>query len=202
MTTLESVKEYLPIIDEEINTIKTVVESNFSSTNSPKIPPLCVFFSNENTRNVVASVSSDGEFEDVICRISEVMNLYPLTEAYAATISLSTTIELNDEMVPAVNIFVISFDKAWSITVPFNIVNDTIFWLNDDIHVTHVDDLDIDPLSREMVSMFYLYVNITDVHFTLPQLLSYLSTMDTAINFIDQDAPSFFDFSNGNLIQV
>lgn len=200
METLETVRDHLPLIDEEIAAVKSILESNYEDLDSPLISPLIVFYSSPEQRYCVVSTSSEGDFPDVICRISEALNIYPLISAYASVVSLNTNIELDGESTSAINTFVLNEFRAWSITIPYKISDRTIVWLNEQIQINKIDDLDLDDVSRDMVSMFYLYVNIEQVHFTLPDLLSYLSTMGTAINFMDNSVPSFFDMSEEGLI--
>ena len=201
MQTIESVQEVVTLIKEELSAVKTIVETNLSEINSTKIAPLIVFFTSPETRYIVASSSASGDFADVVCRISEVMNIYPLIDAHAAVISMNTNVEIDDDVVSAINTFVISYEQAWSITTPYEVYGNEVVWWNDKVNIELIDDLQLDDESRQMVSMFYMYVHVNDVHFTMSELLSYLSTMDTAINFIEDDAPPFFDMSNNELIQ-
>lgn len=201
MQTIELVKEVVPLIDEEIHAVKSIVEQNYVDFDSTKMSPLIVFFTAPEKRYIVVSTSDQGDFVDVVCRISEAMNIYPLIDAHSAVISMNTNVDIDGQTIPAINMFVISFAHAWSITIPYEIQNSEIVWLNDNINVSHIDDLELDDESRQMVSMFYIYVNVSNLHYNLPELLSYLSTMNNAINFIDNDAPPFFDMSNNEFLQ-
>lgn len=201
MENIESVKETVSLIEEELTAIKTIVESNFKETTFPKISPLVVFFTSPDKRYAVISTSSDGDFADTVCRISEVMNIYPLIKAHAAVISMNAIMEINSKSVSGINTFVISYEKAWSITMPYEISSNQIVWLEDQININSVEDLEFDDDSRQMISMFYTYVNVENLHFTLPELLSYLSKMNTAINFFDNHVPEFFDMSDNQFIE-
>jgi len=201
MQDIELVKEIIPLIDEEIHLVKTIIEQNHKDLGSTKTAPLLVFYTAPEKRHVAISTSEQGDFVDVVCRISEAMNIYPLIDAYSAIISMNFNVDIDGEKIPAINMFALSFTHAWSITIPYKIQNDEVFWLNDNINVSHIDDLELDDETRQMVSMFYVYVNVNNLHYTLPELLSYLSTIGAAVKFIDDDAPSFFDMSNGEFLQ-
>lgn len=201
MTIYERVTSIVSSIEQEVETFKSIVENNFEHEKDFSFSPVIVFFSDVDTRRVVVSVSNDGNQQDVFRRISEAFNLYPLLESHAAIIATVSTTTYEHQTNNVLNLFVVNYNYAWSIIVPFKNIDNNIHWLNDDIIVSPVDEIEVDDSYLDLLSMFYLYTHISNIPFTLEELLSYLSTRGAAVAFIDSDTPKFFDFSQNNFLQ-
>ena len=196
MSTYEALDHIIETIDEEIYTIKSVVESL-----EPDDPfaPLIVFYKDTSSRQAVVSVTPEGEFVDTVCRISEALHLYPCLSSHAAVIAISSKLSFEDDIYNAVNIFVISEENAWSIILPYTRNGSEVIWHSEHDQFNQIDEQDFDDQGKDMVSMFYMYVNTSSTHLTLSEVLSYLSTTSAAVNFMDQECPSYFDFSNNEM---
>lgn len=192
----EGPSELVSEISKEINIVKTVVEQMYSDNDI--YSPTVTFFSDSDTRQAIVSFYPSDKLSDTVITLSEIMHLYPVLKSHAAVIFMVNKVDIDEELKEALNIFVVSHDIAWYISIPFFFDGTDIYWASEDsIIITHVDDQDFDDLGKDMVTMLYLYSHMNSSHFTLSELLSYYSTKNVSFHLVDKnEIPAFYDFSH------
>ena len=189
-----------PIV-AEISVIKSVVES--STTRS--IDPLVIFFKDENVKTTLVGFSKLPSFEDNILRLSEIMHLYGALKSHCCIIAMPAKISRDNTIYDSVNLFLLSDDDAWTISLPYLTENNQVIWYDEFSEILKIDDADFDGTSKEMVSMFYFMTHLHNQAYTAPEIMSYLSLYNVTIHQFTESSDSgsveyvsYFDMSNQN----
>jgi hypothetical protein len=191
MSTIEELQEIVSDIKSDIGASKTVIEQI-----GEEIPTTIAMYSDVNTRNIVITVPRGETFNETLANISKALHLYVYTDSHACVISMRSTIVIEDNNYLCLTMYILSEDKAYILTIPYTRDTD-VTWYNELAEVTPVDDQEFDEQGKDMITMFYIFINnvMPQNIFTPEEILSYLSSTDAAVKILDDKTYSFFDFS-------
>lgn len=195
---LQNLENVCSNISSEIIVLKSLLESLHSHGNS--YLPMLTFFSDKDTRLFTVNTPAQQTFDDSLIRISEALHLYSAANCESVVISLNASIHKDDVQYSSLIVFLLSDSAAWQINLPYIIQSDnTFFWHNDLFEVNQIVEEDIhsiENLTKDMLTMFYVYTHIDHSPYTLSEVLSYLSTTGAMIVNHQNDIISFYDFSH------
>jgi len=194
---LKELEKVCSPISTEITLIKSVFESVFFS--QKKYQPMITFFSDSNTRYLTITIPSQETFNDSLTRISESLHLYSAINAHCATLSMTATLEKDGTTYNTLIIFLLSEEFAWQINLPYIITSDnSIVWQDDLFEINQIlqENINsIENLTRDMLTIFYVYTHIHPSPYSLSEVLSFLSTTGAVAALHTDQKVSFYDLS-------
>ena len=180
-------------INTEISILRSVVES--SATTNTIVDPLVIFFQDDDSRSVVIGFHKPNSLEDTIVRFSEVMHLYGAIDSSAAIVVMTAKMNNDNTIYETLNLFLLTENKGWVITLPYIIHNNIVTWYDDLSEIIDVDDTHYDGSMKEMISMLYFLTHVSNQAYTAPEILSYLSTTGATIHFCEGYKIGYYDMS-------
>lgn len=191
---LESVKNCIEEIENEVAIMKMVVESSVSKNHG--FVPMVVFYSSSTTKEFVVAPEAGNTFDSKMKSISEVLHLYSAAKSYAAIVSFNIKAEINDQTYDMINMYVLTASNAYVIQIPFLVDNNKVEWQNDMFSCTSIDELETDAIAKNVLTMFYHFTHIENPGFTVEELMSYLSFKGAEIAQMNSKY-KYIDFSMG-----
>jgi hypothetical protein len=167
-------------ISDEVAVIKTVVE-NVTSSGEP-FAPMLVFYSAPNVKEFVVAPQWGTTFEAKMRSIADTLQLFKATNSQSVIISFCTKAEYDSTMYQLLNIYVVSYDHAFAITLPYSVNdNNNVIWNDQHSACSALDELETDDMGRDVFSMFYHYVHLDETILTAREIFTYLSARGAAI---------------------
>jgi len=195
---LDALEKVCSPISTEITLLKSVLESVHSS--GKKYQPMLTFFSDSKTRFITLTIPFQENFNDSLIRISESLHLYSAINAHCVTLSFNANLEKDGSIYDTLIIFLLSEDSAWQINLPYSFNPDnSIIWMNDLFEINQIlkENMDsIENLTKDMLTMFYVYTHIDSSPYTFSEILSFLSTTGAAAALHTDQEISFYDLSS------
>jgi len=180
--------------EDQINHQKSVFEEMyFSDSNYSSMVALYV---DHDQPYAIAVPPPTSSLEETIPRLAEILHLYPAMNCHAAYVTLQSTYELEDKEYGALNIFFMSHSNAFNMTLPYKEENNYIVWYDNLSTTIQVDDQDLDSTGKDIVSIFYTFVNSNEISFTKEDVLSYLSYTGATIHFMNDNHVNYLHFEN------
>lgn len=176
---LEPITTYIKDIESEIAILKTVHES--CTAKDYEFVPMVVFYTNSETKDLVVAPAHYRDLTEKMVSIAECLHLYAAIHASAAYVAMQSKLQLNDIEYNAITISVVCNERAWNISLPYTVENNTVTWHNEMSTLHEFDDDIADDVSKDIINMFYNFTHLEAISFTAAEILSYLSSKGAAI---------------------
>lgn len=189
----DTLKPLFSDIQKEVSILKSLVEQQLS--NDMKYHPMVAFISHSDNRMMAVTVPNVGTFEENSYALSEIMHLFPAFSAKTAIITMTAKIDINDHLYDLLNVFILSDDSAYILTLPYtHTQNNTFTWHDDISNLTNLADMDGEHEGADFISMLFVFTHMPGPVFTSSEILSYLSYKGYAIQDF-QNKFSYFEMS-------
>jgi hypothetical protein len=167
-------------IENEVAIIKTVLE-NCSSVNENFVPML-IFYSSPKDKQLVVAPAWGDTFQTRMRSIADALHLFSAIRSYSVIVSFCTKAEYDNITYQMLNVYVMSEEHASAITLPYSTDdNGVVNWEDRYSSISSIDELETDDTGREVFSMFYHYLHLTESVLTPSNILTYLSARGAAI---------------------
>lgn len=181
------------IVSIQKNTVETLISS------SDKISPMVVLFLDSDTPHLSVACPLAHDFESTMQNVCSALHLYRATDSTKCYITLPSIYEYEGKEYTSLNIFYLSYNNAYAMTLPYRYEESTnsVEWFDNLSTVSQVDDQDLDATGKQIITAFYLYVNTPSLPFNTSEVLSYLSMNNFAILFDNQENhPRFLSYND------
>jgi len=173
------IKSYVSDPELEISSIKTSFEEHVSLAGKETYRPRVMFyhFFGERLFGIVSRPYVDQT--DYISSIAEMMYAYSALSASSAVIVLDSNITKNGNIIGnCLNVYLISSDKAHAITIPYEHISDNkVNWKLSEEIIKEIDMSTNSGMPSEMLELSYAFSHVDDPPFSMPELLSYYTSM-------------------------
>lgn len=186
----ELLKPIYPEFEKEIAVLKSLVEQQLC--NNRNYHPMVVFINGSDSKMIAITTPNLGKFDDMAYQISEIMQLYPALDAKSAIITLLSKVNTSDSITyDSLNIFALSSDNAYILTLPFtHTENNTFVWQENHFNLTNVVDMETEHEGADFISMLFVFTHMPSPVFSVAEILSYLSHK----GYIIQDFGAKFNY--------
>ena len=192
----ESALELFPILEQELSVLRSVLEETVAAGKS--FCPMLTFFDSPTTRKIAVATKIHQDFGDTLSEISAALFLYSSINAHHATLCLHSDIQDDDgdKLSEAINLFLVSEDYGFMITMQYTVSNNTVTWLYDNFECISIVDAPFTGVSKEMVNMLFMHSHLEKPVYTVNELLSYLSYIDVDIHQFGDSPTLYYNMSH------
>lgn len=183
MLDFTEIKPLVDNIEGEVAAFKMVLQN--CSDNNEDFVPMCVFYTDKDTKAMVVAGASGDTFLEKFLSLSEVMHLYRPIRASSVLIAMSTIMIHEQNEYKALAISALSDEHAWNIIMPYTVHGKDVTWLDDIAYINPVDREDADETGRDLFSMLYVFTHMEASGLTAEEILSYLAYKGAAIHQVN-----------------
>jgi hypothetical protein len=191
----DQITNFIQDIESQIHIQKETFQNMILNDTKPL--PMVVLYKNPDSPYVSVVSPLANNFEDTIKNVTSALHLYPTIPACGCYVTLTSQYLIDDHNYPALNIFIMSKQNAYTLTIPYSLSDNGFVWLDDHSFISQVDDQDLDETGRNIISSFFLFVNSSGLPFTTEEVLSYMTTTGHSFMFHDQSSiPKYLSISD------
>lgn len=194
------IKSYVSDPEQEINSLKASFEEHVSLAGKETYRPRIMFYNffGEKLFGIVSRPYVDQT--DYISSIAEMMYAYTGLSASAAIIVLDSNITKNGAVIGnCLNAYLISSDTAHALTIPYDhSSNNKVVWKSFEEVIKEVDMNTNSGMPLEMLELSYAFSHIDEPPFSMPELLSYYTSMGFIFKAFKKLNYTYIDYAENN----
>ena len=195
------IKSYVSDPEQEVSSLKASFEEHVSLAGKETYRPRIMFYNffGEKLFGIVSRPYVDQT--DYISSIAEMMYAYTGLSASAAIIVLDSNITKNGSVIGnCLNAYLVSSDTAHALTIPYDHSSDNkVIWKSSEELIKEVDMNTNSGMPLEMLELSYAFSHIDEPPFSMPELLSYYTSMGFIFKAFKKLNYTYIDYAENNI---
>ncbi len=194
------INSYVSNSEEEITGIKTSFEEHVSLAGKETYRPRVMYY-NFFGNKIFGIVSRPYvDQTDYISSLAEMMYAYSALTASSAAILLDSNITKGGQIVGnCLNAYFVSNESAHAVTLPYEHAPDNkVIWKTSEETIKEVDMSKNTGMPQEMLELAYAFSHVDDSPFSMPELLSYYTSMGFVFRAFKTLGYTYIDYTENN----
>lgn len=171
--TYQNIIEHYSNFPTEVQILKSLLENQVAKDLS--FHPMVTYIGSSQEKSIVLFAPRAGTHQENSYYVSEMLQLYPTINPYAAIIVMIGKLEHEDKLFPILNIFFVNEHVAFIAAFPYEIDNNKVIWHDSLNIVAGLEEAAYEADAKDFIGMIYLYTHLAASPFVSSDVLSYLS---------------------------